>query len=142
MNIDKKYLHPTYEAGRDLALKNIQGSIVNLNLIRLKEIADYSDFPKIAPVSKISGYDAFMQYIQLAKPFVEQGGGEILFIGKGDHFLIGPQDEQWHICMLIRQKSVSDFFAFEQNPGYMQIVGHRSAAILDSRLLPLEIALL
>ncbi|WP_343539251.1 hypothetical protein AB3466_14420 [Sphingobacterium thalpophilum] len=122
-------------------LKNIQGAIVNLNLIRLKEIADYSEFPEIAPASEISGYKAFMLYIDLAKRFVEQGGGEILFIGKGDRFLIGPQDEQWDICMLIKQKSVSDFFAFEQNPDYMKIAGHRSAAILDSRLLPLEIAL-
>ncbi len=138
---NKTYLYPTYEAGRDLMLKNIQGAIVNLNLIRLKEIADYSEFPEIAPASKISGYEAFMLYIDLAKPFVEQGGGEILFIGKGDRFLIGPQDEQWDICMLIRQRNVSDFFAFEQNSDYMKITGHRSAAILDSRLLPLEIAL-
>ncbi len=137
----KTYLYPTYEAGRDLMSKNIQGAIVNLNLIRLKEIADYSEFPEIAPASEISGYKAFMLYIDLAKRFVEQGGGEILFIGKGDRFLIGPQDEQWDICMLIKQKSVSDFFAFEQNPDYMKIAGHRSAAILDSRLLPLEIAL-
>jgi len=137
----KTYLYPSYEAGRDLMLKNIQGSIVNLNLIHLKEIADYSEFPEIAPAKEISGYEAFMLYIDLAKPFVEQSGGEILFIGKGDRFLIGPQDEQWDVCMLIRQRSVSDFFAFEQNPDYMKITGHRSAAILDSRLLPLEIAL-
>lgn len=137
----KTYLYPTYEAGRDLMLKNIQGSIVNLNLIHLKEIADYSEFPEIAPASEISGYEAFMLYIDLAKPFLEQSGGEILFIGKGDRFLIGPQDEQWDVCMLIRQRSVSDFFAFEQNPDYMKITGHRSAAILDSRLLSLETAL-
>ncbi|WP_367331379.1 hypothetical protein [Sphingobacterium multivorum] len=137
----KNYLYPTYEAGRGLMLKNIQGSIVNLNLIRLKEIADYSEFPEITPTSEISGYEAFMLYIDLAKPFLEKGGGEILLIGKGDRFLIGPQDEQWDICMLIRQKSVSDFFAFEQDPDYMKITGHRSAAILDSRLLPLEVAL-
>jgi len=136
----KTYLYPSYEAGRDLMLKNIQGSIVNLNLIHLKEIADYSEFPEIAPAREISGYEAFMLYIDLAKPFVEQSGGEILFIAKGDRFLIGPQDEQWDVCMLIRQRSVSDFFAFEQNPDYMKITGHRSAAILDSRLLHLEIA--
>lgn len=137
----KTYLYPSYEAGRDLMLKNIQGSIVNLNLIHLKEIADYSEFPEIAPASEISGYEAFMLYVDLAKPFLEQSGGEILFVGKGDRFLIGPQDEQWDVCMLIRQRSVSDFFAFEQNPDYMKITGHRSAAILNSRLLPLEIAL-
>lgn len=136
--VSKKYLYPTYEAGKNLALKNIQGSIINLNLIRLKEIADYSDFPEMAPDIALSGYDAFMKYIQLARPFVEQSGGEILFVGKGDRFLIGPDDEQWDICLLIRQRSVKDFFAFEQNPDYIKITAHRSASILDSRLLPLE----
>lgn len=135
---DKIYLYPTYEAGRDLVLKNIGGPIVNLNLIRLKEFADYSDFPGIAPETSISGYDAFMKYVQLAKPFLERSGGEILLIGKGDRFLIGPENEQWDICMLIRQRSVSDFFTFEQNQDYMEITGHRIAAILDSRLLPLN----
>ncbi|WP_333863771.1 hypothetical protein [Sphingobacterium sp.] len=135
----KTYLYPSYEAGRGLALKNIQGPIVNLNLIQLREIADYADFPEIAPVKEISGYDAFMRYIQLTKPFVEKSGGEILFIGNGERFLIGPDTEKWDICMLIKQKSVMDFFAFEQNPAYMQIIGHRIAAISDSRLLPLEI---
>lgn len=139
--LNKTYTYPTYEAGRHLALKKIQGSIVNLNLIRLKEFADYSDFPDIAPETTISGYEAFMSYIQLAKPFVEQAGGEILLVGKGGRFLIGPENEQWDICMLIKQKSVSDFFAFEQNPDYMKITGHRSASILDSRLLPLEMLL-
>jgi hypothetical protein len=134
-------LYPSYEAGRDLALKSIQGPIVNLNLIQLRETAEYADFPEIAPVTEISGYDAFMRYIQLAKPFVEKNGGEILFVGNGDRFLIGPDTEKWDICMLIKQKSVKDFFAFEQNPAYMQIIGHRIAAISDSRLLPLEITL-
>ncbi len=134
----KTYLYPSYEAGRNLALKNIQGPIVNLNLIQLRKIADYTNFPEIAPIKEISGYDAFMNYIKLAKPFVEESGGELLFVGHGDQFLIGPDQEQWDICLLIKQRSVSDFFSFEQNPAYMKIIGHRTAAILDSRLLPLE----
>ncbi len=135
----KTYLYPSYEAGRNLALKNIQGPIVNLNLIRLRKIADYTNFPEIAPIKEISGYEAFMNYIQLAKPYVEESGGELLFVGQGERFLIGPDQEQWDICMLIKQKSVSDFFSFEQNPAYMKIIGHRIAGISDSRLLPLAV---
>jgi hypothetical protein len=29
------------------------------------------------------------------------------------------------------------FFGFEQDPDYMKILGHRTAAVEDSRLLPL-----
>jgi virulence-associated protein VagC len=140
--MSEKYLTPTFEAGKHLFLKNIQGSIVNLNLIRLKKEADYSEYPDLKPIEKISGWDAYFTYIKEAEPFLKASGGEIIFIGKGDQFLIGPQDEHWDICMLIRQKTVEDFFSFEHNENYMKITGHRIAAIEDSRLLPLEEVLL
>lgn len=134
----KHYIYPTYEAGKNLAMKNIEGAIINLNLIRLKEVADYAQFPELAPTTAISGYDAFMKYVKLTQPFLEQSGSELLFIGKGDHFLIGPEAEKWDLCLLIKQKSVQDFFAFEQNDAYMQITGPRLAAVADARLLPLQ----
>ncbi len=133
-----QYLYPSYESGKRLFNKNIEGAIVNLNLIKLKKEADYAANPALAPVHPISGQDAFFRYIKEAQPFLEASGGEILFIGKGDHFLIGPEKEYWDICMLIRQKSVADFFSFEQDEGYMKITGHRMAAVEDTRLLPLQ----
>jgi len=39
--------------------------------------------------------------------------------------------------MLVRQQSVSSFLAFESNAEYMAGIGHRTAALQDSRLLPL-----
>ncbi|MBV8326347.1 DUF1330 domain-containing protein [Chryseobacterium sp.] len=140
--MSEKYLSPTFESGKHLFLKNIKGSIINLNLIKLKKEADYSGHPDLMPNEKISGLDAYFTYIREAEPFLKESGGEILFIGKGDLFLIGPENEYWDLCMLIRQKSVSDFFNFEQNERYMKITGHRIAALEDSRLLPLEEILL
>jgi hypothetical protein len=104
------YLHPSYEAGKQLFTKNIKGSIVNLNLIKLKKEADYSSQLQLKSPEIVSGWDAYCKYIQEAEPFLKANGGEILFIGRGDYFLIGPEEEYWDICMLIRQKSVSDFF--------------------------------
>lgn len=134
----EKYLSPTFEAGKHLFTKKIQGSIINLNLIRLKKEADYSAHPDLKPDEKTSGWDAYFTYIRETEPFLKERGGEILFIGKGDLFLIGPENEYWDLCLLIKQKSVNDFFSFEQNEAYMKIIGHRIAAIEDSRLLPLE----
>ncbi|NIF07139.1 DUF1330 domain-containing protein [Chryseobacterium sp. Tr-659] len=134
----KSYLSPDFEAGKHLFMKNIQGSIINMNLIRFRQEADYSEHPDLEPSEKISGRDAYFTYIREAEPFLQASGGEILFIGKGDRFLIGPENEYWDLCLLIRQKSVNDFFSFEQNDAYMKITGHRIAAIEDSRLLPLE----
>jgi hypothetical protein len=38
---------------------------------------------------------------------------------------------------LIRQNSQADFLAFAQNIEYLAGIGHRTAAIKDSRLLPI-----
>ena len=136
--MSENYLYPTHEAGKHLFSKNIEGAVVNLNLIRLKEYADYSAFPDLKPEGKVTGLGAFMKYVEAAAPHVKQSGGDILFIGKGDRFLIGPETEYWDLCMLIRQKSIQDFFGFEKNEAYMKAHAHRMAAVADSRLLPLE----
>jgi hypothetical protein len=39
--------------------------------------------------------------------------------------------------MLVRQSSVQSFLAFAQDAGYLAGLGHRTAAVEDSRLLPL-----
>ena len=39
--------------------------------------------------------------------------------------------------MLVRQSSVGAFMAFASDPKYMAGIGHRIAALEDSRLLPL-----
>ena len=62
---------------------------------------------------------------------------ELVFLGEGGQFLIGPAGERWDMAMLVRQRSVQDFMAFASNPEYMQGMGHRTAALEDSRLLPL-----
>ena len=63
--------------------------------------------------------------------------GEVLFYGKGGAFLIGPSGERWDAAMLVRQSSVASFLAFASNQDYLAGIGHRVAALEDSRLLPL-----
>jgi hypothetical protein len=51
--------------------------------------------------------------------------------------LIGPINGRWDVAMLVRQRSVNNFIAFASNAEYMKGLGHRIAALEDSRLLPL-----
>jgi len=44
----------------------------------------------------------------------------------------------WDLVMVIKQKSLNDFLAFATNPDYLKVIGHREAALEDSRLLPTE----
>ena len=131
------FIDSTQEAGAILFSRNIPGEIVMLNLLLFREIADYSANPELSPNGKISGREAYQKYIDHTTPMLRESGGEILFLGEGGKYFIGPQEEQWDVVMLIRQKSLADFVAFASNEEYMAGIGHRTAALLDSRLLPI-----
>jgi hypothetical protein len=131
------YLEPTQESGREFFTRDISGGIVMLNLMRFRSIADYSSSPSLAPVTPISGEAAYRLYMEHTLPFLEASGGEVLFYGKGGAFLIGPGNERWDAAMLVRQSSVASFLAFASNKDYLSGIGHRLAALEDSRLLPL-----
>lgn len=131
------YLNPTPQAGRDFIMRGIEGEVVMLNLLRLREVADYSGHPRLAPSEPVSGAEAYGRYVAHTLPFLRESGGEIIFLGEGGPLLIGPPNERWDRAMLVRQKSVGAFMAFATNADYLAGLGHREAAVADSRLLPL-----
>jgi uncharacterized protein (DUF1330 family) len=133
----KKYINPTQDTGRTFIMRKIQGSVVMLNLLRFREFADYAANPELDPGAPISGAQAYQIYIEATIPYLKASGGEILFLGNGGAYLIGPPEENWDKVMLIRQHSVESFMEFASNEGYLKIVGHRTAALEDSRLLPI-----
>ena len=134
---DTSYLDPTNESVTSLFQRGIQGEVVMLNLLKLRAVADYSEFPELAPATPISGREAYELYIQHTIPHLAESGGELLYLGEGGTYLIGPEGEGWDLAMLVRQQSVESFLAFAQNPAYMSGNGHRAAAVEDSRILPL-----
>jgi len=134
---EKIYLEPTQESGRAFFRRQIQGEVTMLNLLRFRAIADYSAHPELAPQNPVSGAQAFDFYIQHTMPFLQQSGGDLIFLGEGGHYLIGPEHERWDLAMLVRQSSMDSFFAFASNTEYLAGIGHRTAALEDSRLLPL-----
>lgn len=131
-----RYLEPTQEAGRAFVLRGIEGSVTMLNLLRFREVADYSAHPELAPEAPISGAEAFDRYIQHTLPYLRETGGELVFLGEGGPYLIGPESERWDLVMLVRQSSVQSFLAFESHGPYQAGLGHRTAALEDARLLP------
>jgi hypothetical protein len=131
------YLEPTQDSGRALLMRRIPGEVVMLNLLRYREVADYSTCPELAPGAPISGAAAFQRYIEHTLPFLRESGGDLLFLGAGGSFLIGPQAEHWDLAMLVEQSSVDSFLEFASNAGHLAGLGHRTAALEDSRLLPL-----
>lgn len=134
---DMRYLEVTQEAGRAFMMRGIEGPVVMLNLLRFRDTADYSTVPELAPDTPISGAQAFRLYIDHTLPHLRESGGELLFLGTGGAFLIGPDAERWDMAMLVKQASVQSFLAFAGHEPYLGGLGHRTAALEDSRLLPL-----
>lgn len=131
------YLQPTQASGIALFKRAIAGEVVMLNLLRFRDVADYSAHPHLKPDTPISGGEAFDRYIAHTLPYLHESGGRLVFMGDGGPFLIGPENERWDRAMLVRQSSVTSFMTFASNEAYLEGLGHREAAIEDSRLLPL-----
>ena len=108
----RMYLDPTDDDARRLFQRGIEGPLLMLNLLRFREIADYSDFPDLASAEPISGSAAYDRYVRHTLPFLAASGGSVEFYGTGGHTFVGPPDERWDRVMLIRQSSLEAFFAF------------------------------
>jgi uncharacterized protein (DUF1330 family) len=132
------YLEPTQESGRAFFMRGIAGRVVMLNLLRYRAMADYSATPQLAPATAITGEAAYRRYMEHTMPHLERSGGKLLFFGRGGAFLIGPEAERWDAAMLVQQASPAAFMEFASNADYLAGIGHRTAALEDSRLLPLE----
>ncbi len=119
-----------------------KGPVVMLNLLCFRDIADYSAFPDLAPLGPISGAKAYALYGMHALPLLTEAGSDVIFRGAvhgtGGTPLIGPVDERWDLALLVRYQSAQSFMKFATDKRYLAIKGHRSAALADSRLIPLS----
>ena len=104
----KTYLDVRPDAVRELFARVPRGPVVMLNLIRLREVADYAATPDLAPTELVSGAAAFDRYVAETLPVLRASGGDLTFLGSGAGFLIGPTDERWDIVMLVRAEGSTD----------------------------------
>jgi len=133
------HIDPTQIRDRiELALPIVgDGPVVMLNMLRFRAVADYSESPELAPESPISGEEAYARYMAAAEPRSKTRGNEILLSGKSGPFLIGPEGERWDMILLVRWPNLKMLAASGSDKEYLAFVGHRTAAIEDSRLLPI-----
>ena len=130
------HVHPNREAFGALLAKNDPNPVVMLNLLRFKDQADYSGAPELAPETPITGRQAYQRYAAHTMPFLALAGSEVLFLGDAGAALIGPTDEAWDQVLLVRHASMAAFVQFATNAEYLVGTGHRTAALADSRLIP------
>lgn len=132
------YIDPRPEAIAAFLQRDRTALVVMLNLLRFRETADYGAHPDLAPSSPISGREAYAVYLRHTRPFLAKYGAEVVVRGRGEAFLVGPDGPAWDTVLVVRYPSADSFLGLAQDPGYLAGAGHRTAALADSRLLPLD----
>jgi uncharacterized protein (DUF1330 family) len=107
-----------------------------LNLIRLKEWADYPrdhpDFEK-----GYTGLDAYRAYGRATAPILKRLGGRQIWAGRPQVTVTGPRSEEWHLAFIVEYPTAQAFIDMVRDAEYRESVKHRTAAVADSRLVRL-----
>jgi uncharacterized protein (DUF1330 family) len=123
------HIDPTKEVFAAFRADDRPGPIHMLNLVRLRERAAYADG------REATGAEAYAAYARESGPVFQRLGGRIVWSGKFELMLIGPQAEYWHKVFIAEYPSVAAFVEMIRDPVYREAVKHRQAAVEDSRLI-------
>ncbi|GIT89512.1 DUF1330 domain-containing protein [Roseobacter sp. OBYS 0001] len=104
------------------------GPIQLLNLIRLRDQAEYSDG------SVSTGKSAYRRYSDISAPVFQSLGGTIVWRGGYELTMVGPKSEVWDITFVAEYPNVQAFMSMMKDPSYRDAMIHRQAAVMDSRL--------
>jgi uncharacterized protein (DUF1330 family) len=113
---------------KDLATDHV---VQMLNLIRLRPAAAYPDG------RRASGEEAYRAYAAESGPVFQRLGGRVVWLGRPELTLIGPQSETWDMAFIAEYPSGQAFIDMIRDPVYREAVKHRQAAVADSRLIRL-----
>ncbi|NOX40573.1 MAG: DUF1330 domain-containing protein [Alphaproteobacteria bacterium] len=124
------YTTPTKEKFQAFAALAGTGPVEMLNLIKLRDDAVYSDG------TKATGAEAYRTYGRKTAPIFAALGGKIIWSGRPEMMLIGPDSfEDWDIAFIAQYPDASAFMTMMRDPEYQAVTHHRTAAIKTSRLI-------
>jgi uncharacterized protein (DUF1330 family) len=125
------HIDPTKEVFAQFRESDRPGPIHMLNLVRLNAQAKYPDG------RRATGAEAYASYSRESGPVFGRLGGRIVWQGKFELMLIGPESERWDLCFIAEYPSVAAFVEMIRDPVYREAVKNRQAAVEDSRLIRL-----
>lgn len=124
------YIDPTKESFTRFRAVSRAGPIQMLNLIKLRTRAAYEDG------RNATGAEAYKTYSRKAAPIFQGLGGRIVWSGRPEVMVIGPDEgEDWDIAFIAEYPSADAFTTMLRDPAYRAITFHRTAAVQNSRLI-------
>ncbi|QFT57392.1 hypothetical protein FIU94_01035 [Sulfitobacter sp. THAF37] len=108
-----------------------------LNMLNLVAYNDKANYPGDHPLARdgLTGAEAYALYGKHSAPVLARVGGSLLWSGRFDVTLIGPQEETWDAMFIAAYPSAHAFLAMVSDPEYQRAVIHRQAAVRTSRLI-------
>ena len=104
-----------------------------LNLLQYREEAIYPEGHEHA--GKVwSGRRAYEEYSKTSGPIFRRVGGTIVWRGKFQTVVTGPEAMLWHDGFVAQYPGSAAFFSMIKDPEYQRAVVNRTAALADSRL--------
>jgi uncharacterized protein (DUF1330 family) len=121
-------LTPTTSQIEALAAADSDEPVIMLNLLRFKDRADGID-------EGMSGREAYALYGEQTAPFLAAVGGRLLSAVEAQQVVIGPEEGEWDVALLVEYPSRKRFLEMAVDPDYLAVHAHREAALADSRLI-------
>jgi uncharacterized protein (DUF1330 family) len=119
---------PTPEQFQAMATSTDTGRFVMLNLLKFKDQADGVD-------EGVSGAEAYARYSIATEPFLRGIGGRLLYAIRSMQSVVGPEESEWDLILLVEYPSRAKFIEMAMNPEYQKVHAHREAALADSRII-------
>ena len=123
------HIDPTKEVFAQFKANDRPGPIHMLNLVRLRPQAAYPDG------RQATGAEAYAAYGRESGPVFERLGGRIVWQGRFELMLIGPQQERWDHCFIAEYPSVAAFVDMIRDPDYQAGLVHRDAGLAETAIL-------
>ena len=94
------------------------GPVVMLNMLRFTD----------------GGRSGYEEYSRKIRPFLEDLGAEVVYVGDCSSLLVGPQDFEWDTILVVRYPSRQAFSSMVANPDYQEITGLRTESLDEAVL--------
>ncbi|WGM37188.1 DUF1330 domain-containing protein [Caulobacter sp. NIBR1757] len=107
-----------------------------LNLVRVRALAEYPEgHPNHG--KGMTGLEAYRAYGRESAEVFGRVGGKQIWAGRPETVVTGPTDERWDLAFIAEYPNAGAFLAMVTDPGYREVVKHRTAGVEDSRLIRL-----
>lgn len=123
---------PTPDQMTSFVAADWQGPVCMINLLKFRDQADYGADIDEPPCT---GREAYTRYGELTRPFLAQVGGQVMLRLAPAHIVIGDDNEDWDLMMVVQYPSHAAFIQMASNPDYLAVTKHRSAALERSALI-------